>query len=207
MTIRITYDSINLDLLIGPKGLDPGFEQERNQNRSGSGKIEQINQYGIQTMALDAYLTVATYYDALAWWSWARQGKPFSVAMDSTQVFSENLDGAAASGQKVIPLATTSGTSVDDVCIIETLSDDQFEIVEIASISAGVSVTAKSNLKQTYASGDKFRHFEYYPNCISLDKKFNPTKTGKYFRHTFNFVEVKGNFVDLLDTGEGFLEL
>jgi len=191
MTIRITYDSINLDLLVGPKGLDQDFKQERKQNSSGSGKIEQINLYGRQEMTLDAYMTVAIYYDALAWWSWARQGKPFSLAMDSSKAFNSTLDAAAASGQKVVPLTATTGLSVDDICLIETDSDDQFEIVEIASISAGVSITAKSNLKQTYATGDKLRHFEYYPTLISMDKNFKPVRSGKYYRHSFKISEIK----------------
>ena len=191
MTIRITYDSINLDLLVGPKGLDQDFKQERKQNNSGSGKIEQINLYGRQEMTLDAYMTVAIYYDALAWWSWARQGKPFSLAMDSSKAFNSTLDAAAASGQKVVPLTATTGLSVDDICLIETDSDDQFEIVEIASISAGVSITAKSNLKQTYATGDKLRHFEYYPTLISMDKNFKPVRSGKYYRHSFKISEIK----------------
>ena len=191
MTIRITYDSINFDVLIGPKGLRIDFKQERTQNRSGSGKIEQINQYGIQEITLDAYLTEAMYYNAIAWWSWARQGKPFSLAMDSTKTFNSTLDGAAAAAQKVIPLTATTGLTVGDICVIETDADDQFEIVEIASISAGVSITAEDNLKQAYASGDGFRHFEYYPSLISLDKDFNPPKTGKYYKHTFKFAENK----------------
>jgi len=207
MTIRITYDSINLDVLIGPKGLRVDFKQERSQNRSGSGKIEQINQYGIQEITLDVYLTESAYYDAIAFWSWARQGKPFSLAMDSAKTFSSTLDDAAAADQKVIPLTATEGLTVGDICVIETDADNQFEIVEIASISAGVSVTIVDNLKQAYALGDKLRHFEYYPDLVSLDKNFNPPKLGKYYRHTFKFAEIKGGFVGLLDTGEGFLKL
>jgi len=186
MTIRITYDSINLDVLIGPKGLRVDFKQERSQNRSGSGKIEQINQYGIQEITLDVYLTESAYYDAIAFWSWARQGKPFSLAMDSAKTFSSTLDDAAAADQKVIPLTATEGLTVGDICVIETDADNQFEIVEIASISAGVSVTIVDNLKQAYALGDKLRHFEYYPDLVSLDKNFNPPKLGKYYRHTFH---------------------
>jgi len=208
MTIRITYDSINIDIsYTSPAGLKLNWKQEYNQNKSGSGKIEQINQYGIQEMSIDLYLDESTYYDMIAFWSWARQGKPFSLAMDSTKTFSSTLDDAAAAGQKVIPLTVTEGLTVGDICVIETDADNQFEIVEIASISAGVSVTIVDNLKQAYALGDKLRHFEYYPDLISLDKNFNPPKLGKYYRHTFKFAEIKGGFVGLLDTGEGFLKL
>ena len=40
MAIRITYDSKTIDLLVGSGGLQQAFKQERNQNNSGSGKIE-----------------------------------------------------------------------------------------------------------------------------------------------------------------------
>jgi len=191
MTIRITYDSINLDLLIGPKGLFLDLKQARYQNSSGSGKIEQINLYGRQEIVLDAYMAVAAYYESLAWWSWARQGKVFSLAMDSGDVANTTLDGAAAAAQKVIPLTATTSLAADNICFIETAADNQFEIVEIASVSAGVSVTAKSNLNQAYASGDAFRHFEYYPELISMDKAYKPVRSGKYYRWSFKFAEVK----------------
>jgi len=208
MTIRITYDSINVDIsYTSPAGLKPNWKQEYNQNTSGSGKIEQINQYGLQEMSIDLYLDEPTYYDMIAFRSWARQGKPFSLAMDSTKTFNSTLDDAAAAGQKVIPLTATAGLSVDDVCYIETDADDQFEIVEVASISAGVSITAKDNLKQAYASGDKLRHFKYYPSVIATSKDFKPVLVYPYQRWTLKFAEIKGGFVGLLDTGEGFLKL
>ena len=190
MTIQITYDSKTIDLLIGNKGLETDFKHERNQNRSASGKIETINFYGIQEMSFDAYFTEQIYYDLLAWWSWARQGKPWAFAMDSANVGNTTLDAAAAAGQKVIPLTATAAFAVDDYCLIRANdTDDEFEIVKIASISAGVSVTAVDNLKFTYASGDLFRHFDYWPSVISLDENFKPPKSGDYFNHVFKFAE------------------
>ena len=190
MAIRITYDSKDIDLLIGEEGLELNFKQERNQNRSASGKIETINFYGIQEMSFEAHFTEQIYYDLIAWWSWARQGKPWAFAMDSGNVGNTTLDGAAPSGQKTIPLTATAAFTVDDYCLIRAAdTDDEFEIVKIASINAGVSVTATDNLKFTYASADIFRHTDYWPEVTSLDKNFNPKKSGDYFTHIFKFAE------------------
>ena len=196
MTARITYNSVNIDVTLAKGGEEPDFIQEKNENRSASGKIETINLHGIQEILFDAYFSLAAYYDLVAWWAWARQGKSFSFAVDSTKAADTILDGAANSGQAVIPLTSTSGLSVDDVCFIKAAdNDDEFEVVVIDSISAGVSITAKENLVYSYTSGDEFRHFLYWPSVKTTNKKFKPQRTGaidttgRFFRHTFRFVE------------------
>jgi len=189
MAIRITYDSNNIDLLVAEEGLRPAYTQDRKQNRAGSGKIEQINFHGIQELQFTAYFTEAIYRSLLAWFSWARQGKLWSFAMDSGAVGNTTLDDAAAADQKVIPLTATAAFSVGDDCLIKQAGDDAFEHMEIASISAGVSVTAVGNLIFAYAAADTFRHLDYWPEVISLDKEFDPRKTGSYYKHTFKFAE------------------
>lgn len=190
MAIRITYDGKTIDLLVGDLGLETTYTQERDENRSGSGKMEVINHYGIQVMEFDAYFSESVYRDLVAWWSWARQGQAWAFAMDSDAAASTTLDGAAAAAQKVIPLTATTGFEAGDVCLIRAEdADDEFEIVVIASVSAGVSVTAVANLKYGYASGDTFRHVDYWPSVISLDAEFNPRKRGANYRHAFKFTE------------------
>lgn len=196
MTARISYDGKNIDLIMARGGQEPDFIQEKNENRSASGKIETINLYGIQEIKFDAYFSQTVYYDLIAWWSWARQGKKFQFAYDSSKMTEDTLDDTASSGQKVIPLVSAADFSVDDVCLIKALdNDDEFEIVEIASINVGVSVTAKENLKFSYTSGDFFKHMLYWPAVKTKSKIFKPARTGamdtagRYYRHSFNFVE------------------
>lgn len=66
------------------------------------------------------------------------------------------LDGSAASGQKVIPLTSTTGLSAGQSGIIMSDDGTDSETVTIASVSAGVSITATTNLTNSYASGDVF---------------------------------------------------
>jgi len=189
MSARITYNSINIDVEIGNKSLQPSMTVSRSQNRALSGKTETLFYHGIEELSFDAFFSQANYRKLIAWWSWARQGKPWSFTMDSTNIANTTLDGAAASGQKTIPLLATTNLTVGDECIIKASDDDEFEIVVIASVSAGVSVTATDNLNFTYATGDTFRHFEYYPSVITTDSDFKPVKSGSYYSWTFNFVE------------------
>jgi len=189
MSARITYNSINVDVEIGPLSIQPSMTAQINQNRSLSGKTETLFYHGIEELSFDAYFSQATYRKLIAWWSWARQGKAWSFAMDSTNIANTTLDDSAASGQKTIPLTATTALTAGDECIIKAADDDEYEIVIIASVSSGVSVTATDNLNYTYASGDTFRHFEYYPSVISTDTDFRPTKNGSYYTWTFKFVE------------------
>ena len=193
-TKRITYNSLTIDIPIVPAGLRVDYEQNVYDNISGSGRVEAVNLYGIQHYNFSAIFDEDTYHDLIAWWSWARQRKEWSFTMDTGKMTQTYLDAAAASGQKVIPVAATAGFSVGEDCFIRNESQDNaFEIIEIDSINAGVSVTAVENLKNSYVTGDVFRHWQYFPRCISEDTVFNPTiyeGTTTYYKHTFNFLEV-----------------
>lgn len=189
MTIQLSWNGITCDLLVGDNGLELSYITEREQQRSASGIIETISHYSIIEGFFDAYFTEAVYQELLAWWSWAGQGFAFSFTMDTSKDTITTLDAGASSGQKVIPLTATTGFTAGDVCLIRSSTRFNFEVVTIYSVSAGVSVTAVSNLKYTYVSGDGFRHLDYLPNALILDNEFKPRKDGHYYRHTFHFIE------------------
>lgn len=190
MAIRITFDSKTIDLLLGPDGLLTNYTQERKQARSGSGKIETINLHGLQEMAFQAHFTEAIYRDLVAWWSWARQGKPWAFSKDSGNTGNTTLDGAAAAGQTNVPLTATAGFSATDKCLIRAVdNDDEYEIVVISSVDTGVKIVASANLKWSYTSNDIFRHWDYWPSVVSMDEDFNPKRDGDYYKHLFKFVE------------------
>lgn len=190
MAIRIIFDGNNIDLNIGSMALQPSHFQQYSQNRSGSGKIEQINEYGIEIMSFDALFQIAVERQLQAWWAWARQGKTWSFNMDSDNVGNTTLDGAAAAGQKNVPLTATAAFAGSDECLLRAEdNDDEFEIVIIDSVDAGVKVVATDNLIYSYTSGDTFRHREYWPAVKTLDKDFKPPKDGSWYSWTFNFAE------------------
>ncbi len=190
MAIRIIFDGNNVDLNIGSLALQPSHFQQYSQNRSGSGKIEQINEYGIQIMSFDALFQIAVERQLQAWWAWARQGQAWSFNMDSSNVANTTLDASAAAGQKEIPLTATTSLASGDECLIRAVdNDDEFEIVIVDSVDSGVKVVAISDLIYSYTSSDIFRHREYWPSVITLDKEFKPSKDGSWYSWTFNFAE------------------
>ena len=107
------------------------------------------------------------------------------------------LDGSAVSGQKVVPLTSTSGFTAGDVAFIRAEdADDEFELIVIDSVDATVSITSTTNLIYSYEATDSCRHKDYFPSVVTLDRMFDPKytgvykTTGKYFQHTFSFTEV-----------------
>jgi len=190
MAIRITYNSVNIDLKVGPRGIEIDLVQVRNQDRSSTGKTQTINSYGIQEVALDTYFEDAVERTLWAWWSWARQGKPFSVAFDTGYLGNTTLDDAAAAGQKVIPITDTTLFDANHICLLKAVdADDEFELVTIASVNVGVSVSSVDNLVYSYESGDVFRHKKYWPSVYSMDSRFKPVRDGENWTWTFNFAE------------------
>ncbi len=191
MAIRITYNSTNIDLLIGPGGLRHSLSVFGKENIAGSGKSEHIIQYSQIFGVFDARFSQSVYETLIAWWAWAEQGKQWSFAMDSADIANTTLDAAAAAAQKVIPVTATTAITAGDRMLIRTAAGREYEIIEVDSVSAGVSVTAVSNLVYTYASADILRHWNYFP-AVTLAKmggKFDPIKKGPIYSHVFNFKE------------------
>jgi len=193
-TFRITYDGNNVDIKVRRDGYKFNHKQQRNQLRSSSGKIQTINQHGIHEIEITAIFATSVYRQLFGWWAWARQGQEFSFTLDTDKTGNTTLDDSAAAAQKTIPLTGTGDFSAGDICLIRAAdNDDEFEVIEIDSVSVGVSVTALSDLVYSYTSGDVFRHLDYWPDVISLDDAFNPkllTLAGSgLYEHTFRFAE------------------
>lgn len=70
-------------------------------------------------------------------------------ALDTT------LDGAAAAGQKTVPLTATANIATDEYGMIG--EGNTMEIVDVETENAGVDIVAKSNLWKAHASGDVFK--------------------------------------------------
>jgi len=191
MTVRITYNSINVDLLVGDKSIRPAYSQKRHQHHAADGNIETINLYGLVALEFDACFDQDTYHELISWWSWARKSQAWSFAMDAARTVDTTLDGTAVGSSVTVPLSSTAGLAVGDLCHIAGAADDRFEACEIDSIAAGVSMDLVQGLVFTYSSGDTFRHQEYWPAVVSLDEDFLPVRNGDFFRHTFKFAEAK----------------
>lgn len=197
---RITYNSVNVDLKQGRNGLVIEYDQERYENRAGSGIIETINLHGIILLTFDAYFSLATYYDLLGWWAWARQGQEFSFALDSANTYNQDVDQAITAGTANIFVDATTGASAgDDMIIIAEDEDNEFEHFEVDSVDAGVKLVATANVVFSYGVGDTVRHLHYFPSLLSMDTSFRPivtdpaklTTDNHYYRHTFKFIEAK----------------
>ena len=191
MAPRITWNSNNIDLTIGSDGLQVVFGAQANQNRSGSGKIETLLMYNFgEAILFDAYFQEAVKNSLIAFWAWAEQGNVFSFAKDSAEVSSTTLDGAAAAAQKVVPVTATTGLAAGDVCLIRSADRSKYEVLTVDTVSSGVSITATTNLLYTYASGDMFRHMDYWPSLVMpAGEKFNPSQDGGWYRMQFKFLE------------------
>ena len=190
MTIQLGYDSKTLNVLVDDDGLDPFISKpEKNENRSLGGKIETLTFFDLVVARLAIAVPLSTYYDLVGFWSYVSRGNSFSLAMDTGQVGNTTLDGAAASGQKDIPLTATTAFSQNEYCLIrQAAKNGQYEVVQVGSKDVN-KVVAAANLQFTYASGDTFRHFRYYPSVKLLNEQFNPSFSGDYAFWNLEMIE------------------
>lgn len=192
---NIVWDGNTISVSPGREGFRINWTENYQQNRSAAGYIEHISIYGLMEFSCDYYLTEANYRQMSAWWAWARTGRTWSFVNTVGNDSSTLLDGTAASGQKVIPLTATTGLTAGDECLIRAVDQDfEFEIIKIASVSAGVSVTAEDNLYFSYAADDLFRHYDYVPYAIILENHFQPIRPTHLvnYRGAMHFAEDLG---------------
>jgi len=182
--------SHTLTLEVGRRGLQTTYRQEREMNMSGSGKSEYINLYGIQEMEIDFYITTDKYRDAVAWWSWVRQGKPFGFATSASDMGGTTITSAISASTTSISVASASSFAAADTVIIRSASsDDTFELAKISSISSA-TVTITAGTKYAYSAGAIFRHYNYWGSCVILDTSFAPQQTDAgFYTHRIRFQE------------------
>lgn len=168
---QFEFDGKTLDFPVAISTLEKETEFERSLQVSTGGKAGSVfeRRLDVVTIGLDNFAERDFYRKLQAWFAWAGQGEEYGFALDKDEKVNTTLDGAAAAAQKIIPLASTTGISVGK--FYKVFSDDftKYEIIEVDSISAGVSVTAVENLIWAYASGDIFQTEDYWPKVVSLD--------------------------------------
>lgn len=208
MTVQLTYDSKTIDVKLDNSSLETSYIQKRNQPRTPQ-NVTHVSEYDIFEYVWSIIFSESIYSDMIAFWSYVRTGNSFALAMDTTQVSNTTLDASAAAGQKVIPLTDTTSITAGDECLIRAKKHSyDIERVEIASVSAGVSVTVEDNLIYSYQSSDIFRHWEYLPSNILMDTSFNPRQEGSSYFLTLKFAEqkkaIQGYDLDNLIDVDGF---
>lgn len=191
---QFEFDSKTLDFPLAISTLAKETEFQRSLRVSTGGKAGSVfeRRLDVITIGLDNFAERAFYRSLQAWFAWAGQGEEYGFALDKDNKVNTTLDDAAAAAQKVIPLTATAGIVVGK--FYKVFSDDftKYEIIEVDSISAGVSITAVENLVWAYASGDFFQTEDYWPKVVSLDEVFPAVEMAHgTFEFEHEFQEVK----------------
>lgn len=187
---RITFDGKTIDLLIGDNSLQVIPTAQFTQNQSGAGGFEQINDWQVEKYTFDAVYPSDIWRKMYSFfYGWSSQGKIWSFTMDTKKTVNTTLDGAAAADQKVVPLTATAGIKAGDELILKPAAGLFREAIQVAKITAGVSITAVDDLFFSYAAGDQCRHKEFFPEVKNTAKQFNYTQAGEVFYSTLEFVE------------------
>jgi hypothetical protein len=112
-------------------------------------------------------------------WGWVSKGKTLRFMMDPDDMVFLKLDGAAAAGQKTVPMEFTDGLVVGQRYYLTNWRDGwQRETVEVDTINAGVSFDAVDNLIYSYdapngpdETADRVRSRFYFPKLVVLSTR------------------------------------
>lgn len=91
--------------------------------------------------------------------------------IDGTADASTTVDVSSASGQTVLSVASTTSFTAGQMVIIDDGNDNE-EVAEISSISAGVSLTLETNLEYTHAIGVSVKQ-GWYHNTVAGSRSWD----------------------------------
>ena len=176
---KFVYDGKTLSFAEALSSMERRKFSERDIVFSASGKAGSVFEHALDMIEIEIELfDDRAFYRALqAWWAWACQGNEYAFALDAADTINTTLNGTAAAGQKVIPLTSTVGIVAASRYRVRSADLTKEEIIQVDTISVGVSVTAVDNLIWGYASGDFFRSEDYFPKVISRDDDFPAVET------------------------------
>lgn len=167
MANRLAWNSRTLDFEQLPTAFQIEYLRNVLENRSASGECEVLNvSFDVRVAFswrrfVNSVTADATQKRKLQqWFQYSQGGGAFTFARDSAKTVSTTLTGAEAAGQTVIGLASTTGLTAGDTCVIRSKLDG--EVVKILTVDSGVQVTLVEPLDSSYASGSRFRHEQYW---------------------------------------------
>ena len=168
---RIVFSGQTIGFPTPPTAYEYRRRADRESGVSGGGVAATAlhHQYDQIRVLMDHFDNLAFEQRLWAWWSWAARGKAYEFAFDDTEIKDTVLNGAAAAGQKDVPMANTSGITLGKKYVVREIAGEEEELLEVASITTNVKVTAVDNLVYGYASGDIFRARDFFPKMVSLD--------------------------------------
>jgi len=168
---RIVYAGINLDFPENVSELKYPRVRRAGMNTADGGVSETVRSgiWDEVEIIVERFGTSAFYEAFQAFWSHASNGDQFSFALDSARTVNTTLVNAESAGATVIELALTTGIIVNGLYIMESADLQKREVVQVASISAGVSVTLAAGTKFAYSAADTFRDWKFWPKLVTTD--------------------------------------
>ena len=194
MASRITYNSTrhcSFEILSGT--FNHRYMHDKNISRAGSGKYEAINLYGIGEVNFSAYMSESEYKELVGWWSYARQGQTFSLAVTTADMTNVKLSASATAGSTAITVSTSGNIAAGGVYKIKAIdADNEFEIVTVSSKISTTKYQLTNKLSLSYNTSDKVTQWRYFPSLICLNDAFNPVKEANeanLYRFDFELAE------------------
>jgi len=167
---EIIYAGITLDFPENISAWVRGRPAMVSQDLSAGGVSGAVFEHAFDEVEIEALTDDRDFFrDFQAFYSHAAQKKEFSFALHNDDKIDTTLDASAASGQKDIPLTSTTDIQVGTFYRLRADNATKEEIIKVASVDPGVKVTAVDNLKFSYDSGDFFRSEDFFPRVILVD--------------------------------------
>lgn len=184
-----------IDLLPGDDGVRIEWRTEMNRNMGSTGIIENVIQNTLRYVSFDCYFQESAFYKLETFMSFAQQGQEFAFTKDTNKstLYTLSADVTVGDSSLSINEDATLELAAGDYIYIADSYGTKWDIGEVDTPHNG-SIDLVETTQHSYSSTTGYSNISwcyYFANLYLMDESFDPDRSGAFWHHTFNCVEVR----------------
>jgi len=157
---RLSWGDSYVNLKIGPEGYQVSILEEQKSARSRSGLARTFSSNSVFRVQYNVMFADEDYRALHAWWSWARQGKPWDIAFDFYRASMAAIQSAVSPTDTEISVDSATGLCPDEWVLIYKNDDGESYV----------------------------QHWDYWVDNILLNESFAPVLVNETWEWTIDFL-------------------
>lgn len=139
-----------------------------------------------------AHFSSQAFHDALvSWWSWAEQGRAFSIALDADETADTFTTAAATVGDTALYVDDETDFEVGGVYVLRDPDGSNEELVEVFVTAAG-TIGLTESMKHSHLANSTLRSQDYYPRVVVVEGEEPIKRHYTTWSLSFRFKEDRG---------------
>lgn len=195
--IAYTDESVatrNIYVLPGDDGVRIDWRTELERNVTSTGIYETVVQNTLRFVSFDCYFTESVFHQIETWMMFAMQGQTFSFYRNPDKGGLFTITSTVPVGSSTLPVNAdpTSVFDAEDPIIVRKENGTKWNVLVVDTTTASPdTIEVVDGTSASFTTGDLVEYYYSFNELLLLDERFDPDRSGNYWHHTFNCVEVR----------------